>query len=134
MAIEFSSIKIRTPTRLHFSLIDLNGELGRIDGGLGVAIDKPNWVINIQREDQWSIPAELGAIIERLKSKIKLKDCYKIDMESTVPTHVGLGSQTQLALGVSHGLSILAGQEVNIKELATIVNRGGTSGIGVAGY
>ncbi len=29
-------ITITTPSRLHFGLIDLNGELGRINGGIGI--------------------------------------------------------------------------------------------------
>ena len=37
--------QIRSPSRLHLSLIDLNGSLGRIDGGFGFALDTPNFVI-----------------------------------------------------------------------------------------
>ena len=32
-------IEITTPARLHFGLIDMNGELGRVDGGVGLALD-----------------------------------------------------------------------------------------------
>ena len=30
-------IVLNTPSRLHFGLIDMNGEIGRIDGGVGLA-------------------------------------------------------------------------------------------------
>jgi beta-ribofuranosylaminobenzene 5'-phosphate synthase len=131
---ECSAIRIRTPTRLHFSLIDLNGELGRVDGGLGVAIDKPNWVITIRRDSEWNAPSEISEIIENLKNRINIKGKYKIELESSVPAHVGLGSQTQLTLAIAHGLAILEDQKYTIPELASLVERGGTSGIGVAGY
>jgi beta-ribofuranosylaminobenzene 5'-phosphate synthase len=38
---------IKTPCRLHFSLIDLNGNLGRVDGGLGLTLNKPNFTIEV---------------------------------------------------------------------------------------
>jgi len=44
-----SRIAIRTPSRLHFSLIDLNGGLGRIDGSAGIAIAQPEFRIIAQK-------------------------------------------------------------------------------------
>ena len=35
-------VRVRTPSRLHFSMVDLRGDLGRIFGSVGVAIDRPN--------------------------------------------------------------------------------------------
>jgi len=32
---------IETPSRLHLTLIDLNGIYGRIDGGVGITIENP---------------------------------------------------------------------------------------------
>ena len=43
-------MQITTPSRLHFGLLDLNGELGRINGGFGVALDKPSWRIVLSDE------------------------------------------------------------------------------------
>lgn len=40
-------VHIKTPSRLHLSLIDMNGQLGRIDGGLGLTLDKPNFEIEL---------------------------------------------------------------------------------------
>ena len=38
-------VYVKTPARLHLGLIDLNGDLGRLFGGLGVAINCPNFVL-----------------------------------------------------------------------------------------
>lgn len=38
---------IKTPCRLHFSLIDLNGSLNRVDGGVGLTLEKPNFTIEV---------------------------------------------------------------------------------------
>jgi beta-ribofuranosylaminobenzene 5'-phosphate synthase len=54
------SIVVTSPSRLHFSLIDLNGELGRVDGGIGVALNEP------------SLKIEVSAVDEAFKQKKKL--------------------------------------------------------------
>ena len=36
---------VTTPARLHFGLIDMDGESGRIDGGVGLAAESPHTVI-----------------------------------------------------------------------------------------
>lgn len=38
---------IKTPCRLHFSLIDLNGSLNRVDGSIGLTLEKPNFTIEV---------------------------------------------------------------------------------------
>ena len=35
-------IKIIAPCRIHLSLIDENGYTGRVDGGIGLMLDRPN--------------------------------------------------------------------------------------------
>jgi beta-ribofuranosylaminobenzene 5'-phosphate synthase len=40
-------IFIKTPCRLHFSLIDLNGSLNRVDGGIGLTLKNPNFTIEV---------------------------------------------------------------------------------------
>ena len=131
---EYTTVKIRTPARLHFSLIDLNGELGRVDGGLGVAIDKPNWGIEISKHSKWSFPPEITQLLQKIRNNLPMTQSYKVDLKSKLPLHMGLGSQTQLALALAQGLSILEDQRHSITELAGLVGRGGTSGIGIAAY
>jgi beta-ribofuranosylaminobenzene 5'-phosphate synthase len=48
-------IRITTPARLHFALIDLNGALGRIDGSIGLALNEPNFRIVAAPADQVQI-------------------------------------------------------------------------------
>lgn len=134
MSSNVTGVRILTPARLHFSLIDLNGKLGRVDGGIGVAISKPNWIVKITKNQKWSTPELITDLLNTLREQLDLTGSYKIEFESKLPVHVGLGSQTQLSLAVAHGLSILEGQSHSIYELAGMAGRGGTSGIGVAAY
>ncbi len=42
-------VYVKTPARLHLGLIDLNGDLGRMFGGLGVGIDHPNVIVEAEQ-------------------------------------------------------------------------------------
>ncbi|GAB4310433.1 MAG: hypothetical protein Kow0069_10610 [Promethearchaeota archaeon] len=139
-------VRVRTPSRLHFSLVDLNGSLGRIDGGVGVALEKPNVVIEaeklpgepdppVEAPKEWVEPVLLvrsflaesdPSLVEGVQ--FRLKECY--------PAHVGLGSKTQLSLAMAYAACALSGK-VNLlrpETLAWMVHRGGTSGIGYRAF
>ena len=42
---------ITTPSRLHLTLIDLNGSCGRIDGSVGITIKDPELVLRLKKSD-----------------------------------------------------------------------------------
>ena len=48
---------IKSPSRLHLTLIDMNGSYGRIDGGIGLTIKDPNFVL-------YGEPAEKGITVD----------------------------------------------------------------------
>ncbi len=133
-------IKIKTPSRLHFGLIDLNGALGRIDGGIGVALDKPGVVLEAELAEKDEVTGskekekEIKALIKKIRSHFNLKQHIKITLEKTIPAHVGLGGTTQLYLAVARATTELCSLKPPARELAICVSRGGTSGIGVAAF
>ena len=43
---------IKSPSRLHMSLIDLSGAYGRIDGGIGLTLKNPNFVLFAEPSEQ----------------------------------------------------------------------------------
>ena len=51
-------IYVRTPARLHLGLIDLGGELGRVFGGIGVAINCPNVILEAESSQNFEIKGE----------------------------------------------------------------------------
>lgn len=132
-------VTVVTPSRLHFALIDLNGNLGRIDGGIGLSLSSPGFRITAQRSDKTEVVGQ-GESISRgqeilnlLKAKYPI-DCVRIEIEESIPAHVGLGSGTQLSLGIADAICRLYGLEIDHREMAFLVDRGGTSGIGVAAF
>lgn len=131
-------IHITTPSRLHFSLIDLNGQIGRIDGGFGLAINEPKFEIIAELANE--IQVESKDYTERATSIVKhLQAIYpfpgiNIKLKSEIPTHSGFGSGTQLSLGIASAINRLYNLNLSVVELAKAVGRGGTSGIGIAAF
>jgi len=131
-------VYVKTPSRLHFSLIDMNGQLGRVDGSLGLAINYPNVVLEASKSEEIGVRGEERAFVQELASvflrQFKISSGAQIEVKSKIPKHVGLGSNTQLSLAVASVLSRIYGIEKTTRELAIIMKRGGTSGIGVAAF
>ena len=48
-------IEITTPCRIHMTLIDMNGEIGRVDGGAGLTLSSPNIKITAEEAEGVSI-------------------------------------------------------------------------------
>jgi beta-ribofuranosylaminobenzene 5'-phosphate synthase len=131
-------IKVNTPARLHFGLLDMNGALGRIDGGIGLALGNPASRIAAAKSSEVTVTcADVPAMCARVKSAVTAV-CEAFDLpgaavvvESQPLPHVGLGSSTQILVGCAKAVCHLYGLTIPASELAGIVGRGGTSGIGI---
>lgn len=132
-------IKVVTPSRLHITLIDLSGSLGRIDGSVGLALDFPSVKIKAREDAQLSVSGSttFEERIKRAASAIMTQhevSGVAIEVVDEYPAHVGLGSGTQVALAVGTAISELYGLRLTPTAIARLTGRGGTSGIGVAAY
>ncbi len=130
-----------SPSRLHLGLIDLNGGLGRVDGGIGITLREPR--IILWTEEASTIQVEGGDagcrdVIRRAAeatiSALQLPGAASFRLQTWYPRHIGLGSGTQLGLAAAHSLCVLYKYPRTVRELAMIVGRGGTSGIGTAAF
>jgi beta-ribofuranosylaminobenzene 5'-phosphate synthase len=130
-------IKVKSPSRIHMGLIDMNAELGRVDGGVGISIDHPHVVISAQIADDIEIIGN-SSIAPRMKAAAKALlpkgQGVRVTIEEDMPPHVGCGSGTQAALSVAAAVNRLYDLGLSVRELAIAVGRGGTSGIGVASF
>jgi beta-ribofuranosylaminobenzene 5'-phosphate synthase len=130
-------IKITTPSRLHITLIDMNGELGRVDGGAGLTLSSPNVKITAEEADEIRIEG-LQGFADRMRraAEVLIPDGkgIKINVEELIPAHVGFGSGTQFSLAAAAAVNELYGLGKSVRELAFAVKRGGTSGIGVTAF
>ena len=135
---KMKKIFVKTPSRLHFCLIDMNGDLGRVDGSLGISIDKPNVELTTWLSDETRVYGRQSSYVEKLAksflSHIKSDENISIVIKNLIPSHVGFGSETQLSLAIATSISKLLKLNLSTYELAQIMGRGGTSGIGVAAF
>ena len=138
---------IKAPSRIHMSLIDLNGSYRRIDGGIGLALAEPQFILEIQKRDDNLVTLEFSdnidddeAILEcsekiptaaeKTRQHFNIEDGFNFIVHQTYPPHSGFGSGTQIAVSTAHLITETMGIEVESRELSSIVGRGGTSGIG----
>ena len=110
------TIVITTPARLHFGLIDMNGELGRIDGGVGLALESPHTTIEATKLDNVQVECKVEPeIVDRLKTAVEAVCQYYhlpgtyVDVRERPLPHMGLGSATQLLVGAGHAICKLYG-------------------------
>ncbi len=131
-------LEIITPSRIHVVLIDLNASIGRIDGSIGLALEKPSIKLLAEKSDE--IIAE-GPLKERaaeaakeVLKTLKIEGGIEINVKEAYPQHIGLGSGTQIALATGKAICDVYKKNLSVREIARIVGRGGTSGIGVAAF
>ncbi len=129
-------VYVKTPARLHFGLIDLNGDLGRIFGGLGLGIDYPNVIIRAEQSKESKFTGERNELAKNLTERFfqayKIHANVHIHVEKAIADHVGLGSGTQMALAVATALSKLTNVKVSTQELAFAMGRAERTGVGTA--
>lgn len=142
---------IKSPSRLHLGLIDMNGSYGRLDGGIGLTIQDPNLClygetaekgITVDFNDNFIFDDDIKMEYTQkiTKAAQKVTDYYDVDegfyfrVDKAYLTHSGLGSGTQIALSTGKLITEFIGQESNGYTLGKITGRGGTSGIGVFAF
>ena len=132
---------IQTPSRLHLTLIDMHGGSGRVDGGVGITLDEPGILIEVRQSPVLEVQGCDSMVRERIMDTagLVLKGLHaggnvSITMRNHYPSHIGLGSGSQLMLAIARGIAELYGRTLTVKDLALLVGRGGTSGIGTAAF
>lgn len=127
------------PSRIAINLYDMNGELGRVDGGMGFSLEYPRLVFDIEKSESINIinkqllGEELSTEVERVLNQIKKEDGLtgaNIDVSEAIPIHSGFGSKTATLLSTVYALGKLNGKEYDFRDIAVRVHRGGTSGLG----
>jgi beta-ribofuranosylaminobenzene 5'-phosphate synthase len=133
---------LRTTSRLAFGLIDLNGEIGRVEGGLGLALENPCVRLRARRAADVTIRGveisggtrrKFEAMCQLFREKHGTQG-VDLTIEETIPDHSGLGSGTQLSLGLGQAMNLLYDLKLSVHEVSRIAERGGTSGIGCAAF
>jgi beta-RFAP synthase len=138
MGVYSIEVKIRTPSRLHFGIIDMRGDLGRIHGSVGVAIENPYLSLKASESNELVVNGPRASRIREYVNIILDEYCIqekvRIEVFSDIPEHMGFGSGTQLALSIGKAISCLFKPEIRIKEIAKRLERSRVSGIGTYSF
>jgi beta-RFAP synthase len=117
-------------------LIDLGGDLGRLFGGIGVAINQPNVIVEAEKSDRFTVEGQKHELVKPwvdcFLKKYNLEPKVAVNVIETIPQHVGLGSGTQLALATAAALAKLFKVKASAQELSKALGRGVVSGVGTA--
>lgn len=141
---------IKTPSRIHMTLIDLNGSYGRFDGSVGLTLNDPHLILQSE-ETKKGITIDFDESItdtnlmeeyvlkisnsaEKTINKYNIDSGFHFHVKQTIPPHSGLGSGTQISLAAAKLICQHIGKDINSVELGKIVGRGGTSGIGTFSF
>lgn len=124
-------LKIKTPARLHFGQLDLNGGLGRIYGGSGVGVKEPYTLMYFKKSRKLEVKGadNIKKIAADFLSSLKNADllaeeaALNIRVEKLLPAHCGLGSGTQIGLSIAEAVKQLYNLQLKEKRTATLVNR-----------
>ena len=131
------ALRIEAPARLHLGFLDLHGGLGRRFGSIGLTLEgiATRLLLEPGPADSSASPeaARIGRIQELLQRTLGLPPA-KVGVEAAIPSHVGLGSGTQLGLALGVGQARLAGRELDAAAIGQVLERGARSGIGIAAF
>ena len=130
-----SAVRVEAPARLHLGMLAVAGDGARRFGGLGVSVQRP--AVVIEASPAGSLSAE-GPDAERAlefarrcQAALGLTGGAHLRVLEAIPTHVGLGSGTKLALAVAQAMATLHGRTVDAPGLAEAVGRAARSAVGM---
>ncbi|HEY7896220.1 MAG TPA: beta-ribofuranosylaminobenzene 5'-phosphate synthase family protein [Gemmatimonadaceae bacterium] len=131
-----TAVFVEAPARLHFGMLDLRGGLGRRFGGIGAAVPSPSLLIEASRAPSLTSEGPSPAANRSLQFGRRFLAHHGVEtgahirIHSAIPAHSGLGSGTQLALGVARALAVLYDLTGDADQLARITGRAQRSAIG----
>lgn len=132
-------VTVETTARLHMGFFDLNGDLGRRFGSVGLSLDKPCTRIcaTINTHGLSVVGADAvraEKIARKILTALDLPERLQINIIEAIPAHSGLGSGTQMALAVGMAINALYDLHLTVEEIATLTSRGARSGIGLGTF
>lgn len=126
-------IEIKSPARLHFGQLDLNGDIGRIYGGSGVGIKEPYCKMKFKKSNKIIVKGKKSkevkktleklVVILREKNLLNKNNGVLVEVENILPFHSGLGSGTQIGLTLAEGINNLYNLNLDKFKIAELVDR-----------
>lgn len=139
-------LKCTIRPRIHVTLVSMNYQGYRINGGVGFSVNKPTLRINFTKTNSFTVldkrehgfsGSEISRIIsclEKIKEYYKFDSSLSVELNGEMKTHHGFGSGTSARLAIIEALFLINNKSVTKEELVRLSGRGGTSGVGISTY
>ena len=139
-------LQITTYSRIHITLVGMNIDGYRRNGGIGFSIDKPSMTCAFSPSEDFAVSdnrkkplnkeeqAKLINHLNTLRQKYECKIAFECTIEGEISPHCGFGSSTMLYLSATEALMVLNCIKYDREQLVKESGRGGTSGIGINTY
>lgn len=140
-------LKIRVFPRIHVTLIGMNREGYRINGGIGFSMASPTLNLRFEPTEEISIidmrsrgfsKNELTRLDNHLNKVMKdeqfAEGFHCVIEDSQMHSHFGFGTSTMVYLSCVEALLIINKREYTNDDVVNLSGRGGTSGIGINTY
>jgi len=129
-------VRVATTARLHLGFLDLNGNLGRRFGSIGVSIDAFETAVELRDGAAFQALGHererSAALAMRIAEYLHVDAARILTVADAIPAHVGLGSGTQLAMAIAAAFRAFSGLPPDPLDDARRLERGARSGVGVA--
>lgn len=135
---KYQKVCVRAPARLHMGFMDLNGALGSRFGSLGLTLEGLGTQLTAEPAESVSAVGPQAqraeCCVRQLQREVGISAGLRVVIKHAIPEHVGLGSGTQLSLAIGVAVSRMFGLDLDLRDIATMFDRGGRSGIGVGAF
>lgn len=121
-------------------MLNPSGGTVRSFGGVGLSVKRIGFELEAERSKNLEIVGSKGQrdrvreIVEKFSQIYNIPSEVKIKILESIPSHVGLGSTTQLTLAICKALVTLFEKEISVIEIARDMGRGKRSGIGTYAF
>ena len=140
-------LKIKVFPRIHITLIGMNREGYRINGGIGFSMASPTIDLRFESDRGISVldkrsqgfsKNELARLnnhlIKVMKDEHLAEGFHCVIEDSLIHSHFGFGTSTMVYLSCIEALLIINKREYTNDDVVNLSGRGGTSGIGITTY
>jgi len=130
---EKNRITVSAPAHLHTGNFDMTGDLGRLYGTVGFAVDMPLEIEVTKAKDVKSQDEAAYLFASRFVDAYNLEGA-EVVVKREIPKFVGMGYHTTLALSIGSALAKLYDLKLTTEEIALVMKRGAITSIGVHAF
>ena len=125
---------ITSPSRLHLGFYGFDDTYGYKYGSMGLAINAHKTLISIKQSKSFisHLPKKFTSPILKHLKLSDIRNNFEINVINKAPSHIGLGSGSQLSLCLGIGISKFLNIDTNVDDIADLYNRGQRSGTGIS--